>query len=530
MAGAGSSNLSQTPRPTDSILVVKNTLTISVFNALGLVSGFALDVILAARFGLGEEMDALFIALTLPQLILAVLYVAFNAVLVPAFSRVLEERGRERVWQLFSMIATSALLIFAALALLAVLAAPLLVSLLAPGLDGSSMALAIRLSRIVLWLILPAGLVQTMSAMLNTHHRFAAPAALHFVQYSVVIVFVLLGVGRWGIVAAAVGHVVAAVVQTLTLAVAVRSIGGYYRFVLPTRDPETRKVGNLLWPSLLQGCLGQSSVLLERLLASFLPPGSISALAYARRILRAVSYILADSVSTALLPRFAALSAQADITGLKRTIGLGVKFASFLAAPVVALLVVLNVPVIRLAFERGAFDARATRLTAGLMALYVLSLPPVAVWQVTSNAFFAMRDTLTPLYLDMITLSANLILDLLLMSVIGPYGLALSLLIARCVGLSAALWALRRRVGALSLRLRDYVLKAGLAIGLLAVLAFGSRWLWDRQGPLSLLQQLLALVSASALGLSAYGVVLVFARIEEVDEMVGLIRRRLGRG
>jgi putative peptidoglycan lipid II flippase len=508
-------------------VVVKNTLTISVFNALGLVSGFGLDVILAARFGLGREMDALFVALTLPQLILAVLYVAFNAVLVPAFSRVLEETGKERVWQLFSMIATSALLIFAALALLGVAASHLFIPLVGPGLDKSTVTLAIGLSRIVFWLILPAGLIHTMSAMLNAHQRFAAPAALHFAQYLVVIIFALLGISRWGVAAVALGYVVAAFVQVLMLAVGIRRIGGGYRFGSHMLGQETRKIAGLLWPSLLQGSLGQSSVLFERLLASFLPVGSISALAYARRIHRALSYIFADSVATALLPRLSSLSAQADTLGLKRVLAFGVRVACLVVAPAVALLVVLDVPVIRLAFERGAFDASATRLTAGAMALYVLSVAPLAVWQLTSNVFFAMRDTLTPLRLRMVTLSINFILDLLLISIIGIYALPLSLLVAYCLGVAGALGVLSRQIGELGLRREGYFAKLGLALSSLAGLALGVRLLWETRAPLSTLQQLAALLLASGLGLLAYAGVTMIAGIEEVEGVVRLVRERL---
>jgi len=278
---------------------------------------------------------------------------------------------------------------------------------------------------------------------------------------------------------------------------------------------------------LLQSGIGQSTAVVERLLASFLPAGSISALGYARRILRAVSDVFLESVSTALLPRFSALSARDDIPGLKRATGLGVKLISFLTFPVVTLLVVLNVPIIRLAFQRGAFDASATQITAGIMALFVLSVPPLAIFQVMVNTFFAMRDTLTPIYLRLFTLAINLVLDVALITIIGPYGLALSLLLARCAGLAGALLALRRRVGALGLRLKGYFLKMGLAVALLGAVSLGIRWFWERRAHLPLSQQLLAVASAALLGLLVYGAATVSTGIDEVDEAVALIKKRL---
>ncbi len=514
-------------KASDNVQVVKNTATISLFNVLGLIVGLAVDVLLAARFGLGREMDALFIALTLPQLIFAVLFGAFNAVLVPSFSHARTERGNEGAWRLFSSVATTALLVVAVLALLGVLGSASIISIMAPGLDQTTKALAVRLNSIVFWMLLPAGVTQAASAVLNTYHRFAAPSALNLVQYSVVLVFALLGIPKWGITAVAAGYVVAAFAQLAVLALAIRRIGGRYRPALNWHDPEIRKVGSLLGPLLVQSGISQSSTLVERLLASFLPPGSISAVGYARRILRAVSDIFLTSASTALLPQFSALMARKDVPGLKRAVGFGVKLVSFVTLPVVALLAVLNVPIIRVAFQRGAFDASATRLTAGLMALYVLSVLPQAIFQVIVNAFFAMRDALTPIYLRLFALVINLALDVALIAVIGPYGLALSLLLARCVGLTAAFLALRWRVGALELRLKAHFLKIGLAAGLMAAVALGVRWLSERRTHLPLPQQLAVVALASLLGLMVYGVVTVAAGIEEVDEAVALIKKRL---
>jgi putative peptidoglycan lipid II flippase len=288
-----------------------------------------------------------------------------------------------------------------------------------------------------------------------------------------------------------------------------------------------RNVGRLLLPLLAQSALGQSSTVVERLLASYLPPGTISAVALARRILRAVTDVFLNTVSTALLPRFSALSASNDVPGLKRAMGFGVRLASFVTLPVVTLLVALNVPVVRLAFQRGAFDASATQTTAGIMALYVLSVPPLAIFQIMVNTFFAMRDTVTPICLRLFALAANLVLDVLLIAAMGPYGLALSLLLARCAGMTGAFLALRRRMGALKLRLGEYSLKMGLAVAVLAAVTLAVRWFWEGRGHAGLLQQLLAVASASLLGLLAYGAVTVRIGISEVDQALALIKKRL---
>jgi len=513
-------------KTSDNVKIVKNTLTISTFNVLGLVSGVGADMILAARFGLSREMDALFIALTLPQLLFAILFSAGNAVLVPAFAHARAARGRESAWGLFNATVTLALLLFALLSALGVLASPCILSAIAPGLAVPTRALAIRLSRIVFWMILPAGVIQVMGAMLNSEQRFAAPAALNFVQYSVIIACAWLGVPRWGITTVAVGYVVAAGLQLLMLGFSLWRIGGRYHPTLNLQDAELRTIGRLLWPTLVQGGISQGNVLFERAFASFLPPGSITALGYARRVLRAVSDIFLDSVSTAALPRLSALSAASDKPGIEDAIAFSVKLSVFLPLPVVTLLTFLNVPLIRVAFQRGAFDASATQITAGLMALYVLGVLPAAAAQMVILAFYAMRDTLTPLYLRVLTLAVNLVFDAALIRVLGPYGLALSLLLARLVGLVASYWALDRKMDVSGLELKSFFLRVGLAAMSVAAVALGARWLLEGL-PMPRLQQLIALLLACGLGLLAYGVVAFMAGIEEVGWVVTGMKRWL---
>lgn len=510
----------------DKVQVAKNTMTITVFNVLGLVGALGVDILLAARFGLSSEMDALFVALTVPQLVYVIASNSCSAVLVPSFSRLLVERGAGEVWKLFSTLVSIALLLFAALAALGAAASPYIITSTAPGLDGDSLALAIRLNRLLFWLLVPAGAVQTMVAVLNAHQRFAMPAALNLVRYGVVLAFAWAGAPSWGLGAVAAGYVTASVAQMVVLALAVWRMGGRYRPALDVHDPELRNVGRLLGPSLLRCTVGQSGIVVERMLASFLPPGSISAVGYARRILHAVGDVLLGSVSTVLLPRFSALAAGDRIPSLKRAVAFGVRLASFLAVPVVTLLVTLNVPIIQLVFQRGAFDTQATQITAGIMALYVLSVPSLTISQVVGGVFPAMGDTLTPLYIRFVTLLTKVALDVALIQVLGPYGLALSLLLARCVGLGIEFVVVRRRLGALGLGLKEHSVRLALALGPLAAVSLCARWLWEHQQPFLWPHQLLVLILASSLGLLAYGGVMLKMGVRGLDEAVVMLRRR----
>lgn len=507
--------------------LLKSSAVIMFFNVLGLASALFLDILIAARFGLGSQTDAFFVAFAIPQLTAAILFMLCNSVLVPVFTEALTNEGKGDPWRLFSIVANSSTLFLSAIAFGGIALSPLVIGLTAPGLEASTAQLAVSLNRFLFLLIIPTALVEVMKAMLNAHHRFAVPASAQFIQYAVAALIVLVLAPTKGIASVALGYLASAPCQLLILAVALRKVGGKYYPLLDFNYPGVKTIGKLVVPRLTTAMLTNGNILLERFLGSFLPPGTVSALVYARRILRAMSSIFLDSVSVALLPRLSAHFAQSDLPGLKRFTTLGVRLISFLAVPVTAGIIALNVPLIRLLYQRGAFDEGATLLTASILSFYILSLIPASVRQIIFSTYFAMQNTLTPLLLRAIELALNILLDVALLRVMGAEGLALGFALSACLTLIINLWDLRRRIGALEYPWKPYLLKVGGSAAIMGGVVFLlHRWA-ARTLASSLVTHLLVLGLELLVGVAVYSLLTTLMKVEEMDYLLRSVKSRL---
>jgi putative peptidoglycan lipid II flippase len=507
--------------------VLRDSMVISGFNALGVVGALLVDVALAAKYGLGTSTDALFLALTIPQLLATVLGTATNPVVVPLLSGTRVESGETECWKLFSNLLNLTTISLTLIAVAGTVCSGALISVSAPGLSSEPRQIAISLSRILFAIVALAGLTEVMKAMLNSYRRFAVPAAAYSVQHVVVFLGIVLVPRTAGIQAIAVSYVVGYSLQVLLLSGALIKLGGRYYPVLQLRHPAVREAGRLFAPLLMSQMVGQSNIWLERFLASFLPPGSVSALVYARRVLRALTLALVNSVSNALLPRFSELASRASLKELRRSVSLGLKLTLGICLPVAAGVMVTSVPLMTLLFRRGAFGAEAVSLAATTLVFYMPGLPLMAMWQTQAAPFYSMRDTKTPVLIITMSLAILAALQLALMRVAGLYGLAMALSLSRAASAIAAYLLLRRKIGEIDGDLWRYTLKAGIAAASMAVLVLYSIRFVGTQTTLSqTVESLVMLVLAGILGSVVYVGTLLVLRVREAAEGIRVLRRK----
>ena len=485
-------------------------------------------MVVAAKFGLGYRTDAFFIAVGVPQLVWSIISSSGIRVLTPIFTQVLDEEGEQETWRVFSLLGNLSLIALPLFSVAGVLLSPLLVTITGAGLQEEAAALAVVLSRVLFLMLIPAGLIQIMKSVLNAHNHFSTPAATTLLQYVVIVVTLLTLEGSLGIMAVAVGYVLSMVAQVLVLGAVIVAKGARYVPSLDFRDAVARKTGRLVVPPLGGEVLAQSISVIERALASFLPPGSVSALAFAGRILRALDISFLNNVVVAVLPRLSSLATARDFPGLKRFVSLSLRVAWALTIPLTVIFLALNVPIVRLLYQRGAFDQQAVAVTGSILSLYLVGLPFLAMMRMLVAAMYAMQDTTTPFYVRAATLGVNLAGDLILMMVMGVFGLALATSLAYLVNALFSAWLLRRRIGALNLRVNRYLAKTVLAASIMGLTAFALRtWLEQTTPTATFLGVTLELSMAIGVAVPIYFVFLALSRVEEFQQLLGWMRNRL---
>ncbi|MBM3518182.1 MAG: murein biosynthesis integral membrane protein MurJ [Alphaproteobacteria bacterium] len=462
--------------------LLRAATTVGSYTMASRVLGFARDVLIADRLGAGLIADAFFVAFKLPNFFRRLFAEgAFSAGFVPLFSIHLTREGKGAA-RAFAEEAMS-ILLWSLMALLVVVevTAPWLMYGLAPGFSSepAKFDLTVALTRLAFPYLVFVSIVSLMGGMLNALGRFAVVAAAPMLL-NLCMITGLLVLNR---LTETPGHALAwsvsaaGLLQMLWLAHAVHREGFGLRLPRPRITPRVRQLLALMVPGAIGAGVVQINLVVDVMLASLLPAGSVSFLYYADRVTQLPLGVIGVGVGTALLPLMSRQVAAGDLAGAIHSQNRAAELALLLTLPAMAALLVLAEPLTAVLFERGAFAAADTAATAGALVAFTLGLPAYVMVKVLAPAYFARRDTRTPVRIGLICLAVNLALNLILMWPLKHVGLALSTAIA--AWLNAVLLARGLYVGGhfrVDARLKQRVLRIA---GSVAAMALGL-WLAER--------------------------------------------------
>jgi putative peptidoglycan lipid II flippase len=367
-------------------------------NIAGRLLGLAREQTVGALLGTSSSADAFRVAYKVPTMVYDLLIGgALTAALVPVFSDYAGPERRERLGQVAGAVLTAAgLALLAAVLVLIALARPLM-WLLAGGRPPEVQAEAAVAVRWMLPSVLFLGLSSVLMAVLYALRRYTAPAfCVAMYNAGIVLLGVLLG-GRAPLPALLAGILLGAIAQVAVQLPALRDVP--LRPALCLRDPAVQRITHLYVPVFLGLVLTQIMVVIDSNLASHTGEGSIASLGFATTLIQFPLGLTASALSFATLPvlsRAAGAASDAGEAEYQRTLRASVRVALLLIVPAMVLLVLLRVPVVRLLFERGRFDEASTASTALAFLFYSPQLPFTAVDQLFIAAYYARRNTRTP--------------------------------------------------------------------------------------------------------------------------------------
>ncbi|MBC2742769.1 MAG: murein biosynthesis integral membrane protein MurJ [Desulfosarcina sp.] len=506
---------------------------------LSRIFGYVRDMVFASFFGAGMAADAFIAAFRIPNLLRRLfgegsLSIAF----VPVLTETMVKGDREDGLRLAVSALKLLLVSLSVIAIIGVVAAPIIIKTVAPGFSNppEKMALTVVLTRIMFPYVILIGLVALCMGILNVMGHFAAPA----------IAPVLLNLAMIGSVFAVSRLSDSETVQVMGLAGGVL-VGGVLQLALQLPylvkhgirfwkksglwHPGMRKVGLLMLPTIFGAAVYQINILVGTLLASLLPQGSVSYLYYADRLVQFPLGIFAQAAATAVLPSLSRQAANGDHAGLGDTFGHAMSLVLFITIPAMVGLIVLRDPIVALLFKRGAFDAQTTRLTSDALLYYALGLWAFSAVRIVVSTFYAMQDTRTPVIAATVSIVANILIGIALMGPMKHCGLALATSLASMVNLFILVVVLRKRLGMVRWRpIFSSCLRTLAASGMMALgVVMTCRILIPPETGLGKLQ-LLTGISAGVIG----GSIIFFAaawmmKIPEWRKVLGLMNRSLNR-
>ncbi len=474
---------------------------IAIFFVLSGVLGVVRQAIIGGRFGAGSELDAFAAAYRIPEMLFTLIAGgALGSAFIPVFSRFLGKDDLPGAWKLASATITLVALAGTALAAAAFLFSEAITrGILLPLGTPAQQDLTAELMRIMLITVVIFGVSGLVMGILNAHQRFLAPALAPSMNNIGLIIGALLLAPSLGVRGLALGAVLGAALHLAIQIPWLLRIKPALRPVTSLRTPGVRDVLLLMGPRVLGSAAVQVNFVVNTALASGMAPGSLAALTFAFSLMFTVLGILGQSVGTAVFPTLAHLGAQENKEGFRQTLAGALRSVLFSSLPASVGMIALAGPLVATIYERGRWSAENTVSTAWALQFFALGLAAFALQEVLARAFYALRDTWTPVIIAVGGMLLNVALSLLLVRALpweqlvfaatstrpeigpgglwsvpagrGPFGgLALANALATMVE-SVVLWLLvRRRIGGLDER---NVLSAALRT-LLAALAMGA--------------------------------------------------------
>ncbi|MGK2942604.1 MAG: murein biosynthesis integral membrane protein MurJ [Immundisolibacter sp.] len=413
------------------------------------VLGYVRDMVIATTFGAGPAADAFFVAFRIPNFLRRLFAEgAFTQAFVPVLTEYRTVRTQAEVRDLVAHVLGTLAVVLLAVAVLAVLAAPLLVWLLAPGFgnDPARGELTGTLLRITFWYLPLVSLAAAVGGVLNTFGRYFTPALTPLFLNLAMIAAALWLAPQLNVpvLALAIGVVCGGLLQLLWQLPSLSSIGCLTRPRLGFGHPGVRRIMGLMVPGIFGSSVAQINLMFDTILASFLVTGSVSWLYYADRLVEFPLGVLAIAFATVILPRLSQQHAGGDDQAFSRTLDWGLRWVVLVGAPAALALLILAGPLLSTLFNYGAFDANSVVMARRALWAFAPGLLAFMAIKVLVPGYYARQDTRTPVRIGIIAMLTNMVLALTLIWPFEHAGLAAATSLAAYLNALLLLRGLRR--------------------------------------------------------------------------------------
>ncbi|MBF0387517.1 MAG: murein biosynthesis integral membrane protein MurJ [Candidatus Omnitrophica bacterium] len=458
---------------------------------LSRVLGFVRDMLFARFFGTAASADAFVVAFRLPNMFRDLIGEgAANSSFIPVMTEYKEKRPAE-LKDFINAVMAWGVVILTGITVAGIVLAPLVVRLIAPGFahEPGKTALAVTLTQIMFPYLIFIGLTAFFSAIQFTYGAFTMPALGPCLLNVVLIISTLASVFwlKQPLYGLAAGVLAGGALQLwfqwvplkkhgVVLALSARPGADTWPAVM--NNDGARQVGRLILPRLLGSGVYQLNIFVDTICASLVSivgPGGISAIYYAMRIEQLPMGVFGVALASAVLPRLSKEALSADKAQFKATLEFALKNIFFIMLPMTITLSLLAEPLVRVIFQRGAFDAYSTAVTASALICFGLGLMGYGGVKLLVSAFHSLQDTRTPVKVALVSLAVNALLNVLLMFPLKIAGIALASAVSSVVSIALLMRFLSARLGGFDIRFAGFFLKL-LAAGSLQ--AAGVWWLW----------------------------------------------------
>lgn len=507
--------------------ITKATIGLILVTVISKILGFGREIVLGNLYGATMYSDVYIVAMNIPGTLFSLIGTAIGTTFIPLYYENYNLGGKKKAIEFTNNILNIVFILGILLSVMGFLFAQPLVKIFAMGFEAEEMKLAIKFTRIMIAGTIFMGISGIMSSFLQVNEDFIIPGLIGIPYNLIIIISIILSV-KINIYILPIGTLFAMISRFIFQVPFSYNKGYKYDVVLNIKDEYVKKIIWLVAPVLIGVSVNQVNTMLDRTIASTLVEGSISALNYANRLNGFVMGLFIATLTSVIYPMLSRLSVENDKKKFTESIVNSINSIVLLVIPISVGAIVLANPIVKLLFQRGAFDESATSMTAIALVFYSIGMVGFGLRDILGKVFYSLQDTKTPMVNGAISMVINIVLNLIIVKFMGHAGLALATSISGIICILLLFRSLKKKIGYFG---QDKIMKttiksliSAIVMGIVTYIMYNV--LANILG-IGFIQETIALLVSIGIGALVYGVLVIVLKVEELSMITNIIKKKI---
>lgn len=497
---------------TSSYISIVFWLTIA--SIVGKLLGFLKDVLISYYYGSSALTDSIFLALSIPMIILGVFTASTDSAIIPQYNRIYAVDGRDLADKNFSNVINSLFLIGLVVSLLILLFPQYLVKITAPGFTK----LQIQHSTFFLRIFSFAGLLHIIYCFFCSYvvrYKHIKTRSVLSFSTNLILVISLFFFHDKEMIFLAYTFLFASIFQALFPLVSAYKIGYRYSCAIEFKNSEYHKFWKIFIPIMGSALMFDSNMFFDRFVASDFGNGAISSLNYASRLTSIFDSMIVVGVGVVILPLLSKLNISKDMVKFRLISTVLLKYLLIILLPFFISCMVYATPIVELVYNRGNFDEKAVATVSNLLFFYSPLILLVSLQTIISRFFHSLEDTKTPMRVTFVAIMLNIILNFVLSQYFGLKGVALATSIAILFNVFSLFILFHKKIGwdFQFFRIKDVLIILSTTFLLLSLLLLLKY---------NLIDNLFLVLGGIVVGITIYYLAIIFLLRKELRTIYGL--------
>lgn len=424
--------------------ILKTGGVVFILIVLGKFFSLFREIYFSALFGTSQYADAYFVANIIPSLLNTPLTISSLVFFIPLYTKCREEKGEAEANRFASNLLTIYVIFNTILCILAFVASPVMIRIIASEYDAETYNCAVQLSRLLVLSFPVTIAVHVLMNLSNAKQKHFAPQLLTLLNSIIVMGLMYALVPTYGIYVVPISGLLAWVFQLFFQSFCLHR-EYKYRLTLNLKDPLIRTMIVLALPTIVATAAEQINLSVDNFLCTSLGTGTVSVLNYAQKLFNLLNGTIATSIITVSYPVFSRLYAEKKKENLTQNVNKCFSVIVFVLLPITILCMVLSKEVVTIIFGYGEFDADSIERVGQVFQIYVLAVPFAAIKELVTRIFYIFEESKTPMLINVMCIGINIVFSILLVQFMGVTGIVIATVLATMISAIVEIVMFRKR-------------------------------------------------------------------------------------